>query len=259
MQFRLAVLAVAVCAGAFAQSTSATEEHHGQAPFLAPAPINPRSVKTGAPYSADDVSEEIQTLADGTHITRTNATKVYRDSLGRTRRERPLFRAGRKAELAPDWPQVVEIVDPVAKFKYVLDVSNKVAHRQQLEVEAQKRSQPALPAVREKLVVETPRPSDNYEQLGKQTIEGLVAEGGRSTGTIPIGSQDNDRPITVVSETWRSRELGEVVLYKYNDPRVGEHTLKLVNIDLNEPAASLFQVPGDYTVVDEAGAFTITH
>jgi hypothetical protein len=43
----------------------------------------------GAPYSAEEVSETNQMLADGTRIHRETRTKVYRDSEGRTRRETP--------------------------------------------------------------------------------------------------------------------------------------------------------------------------
>ena len=49
---------------------------------------------TGAPYSADEVVERVQTLADGTHLSTTSTTKKYRDSLGRTRTERPMAMAG---------------------------------------------------------------------------------------------------------------------------------------------------------------------
>ncbi len=40
-----------------------------------------------APYSAESVSETVQTLADGNRIVRSSRAKVYRDSEGRTRRE----------------------------------------------------------------------------------------------------------------------------------------------------------------------------
>src|SRR5580693_2042635 len=50
------------------------------------------STITGAPYSAEEVDENQQTLADGTHITQVMPTvKGYRDSMGRTRRERQPF------------------------------------------------------------------------------------------------------------------------------------------------------------------------
>jgi len=58
----------------------------------------------GHPYSADQVSEHVQTLADGTHITQAmqQTTKLYRDSAGRTRTEH-VFTP--RPELS--WPQVL--------------------------------------------------------------------------------------------------------------------------------------------------------
>src|SRR5665811_315457 len=43
----------------------------------------------GSPYSAEEVNETNQMLADGTRIHRENRATVYRDSEGRTRRETP--------------------------------------------------------------------------------------------------------------------------------------------------------------------------
>ena len=95
------------------------------------------------------------------------------------------------------------------------------------------------------------------EKLGTQTIEGVLAEGTRHTTTWPVGSQGNDRPISIVSETWTSPDLKVMVMNKSNDPRSGEHVQKLTNVSLGEPSASLFQPPPEYSVVDETGAFTI--
>src|SRR2546430_1422222 len=41
----------------------------------------------GAPYSATAVNETSQTLADGNKISRSSSSMLYRDSLGRERRE----------------------------------------------------------------------------------------------------------------------------------------------------------------------------
>jgi hypothetical protein len=60
----------------------------------------------GAPYSAEEVNETNQVLADGTRIHRENKTTVYRDSEGRTRRETP---------------DNITITDPVANVTYFLD------------------------------------------------------------------------------------------------------------------------------------------
>jgi hypothetical protein len=79
-------------------------------------------------------------------------------------------------------------------------------------------------------------------------IEGVEAEGTRSTVTIPVGKVGNDRPIEIVSERWYSPELQVVVLSKHSDPFAGENVYRLTNITRGEPAASLFEVPADYTV-----------
>jgi TonB family protein len=86
------------------------------------------------------------------------------------------------------------------------------------------------------------------ESLGKQTIEGVEAEGTRTVQTIPAGAVGNERPIEIVRERWYSPELQMVVLNRSVDPRVGETTMRLTNILRSEPDASLFQIPSDYTI-----------
>ncbi len=86
------------------------------------------------------------------------------------------------------------------------------------------------------------------ESLGKQVIEGVEAEGTRTTITFPAGMMGNERPINIVSERWYSPELQTVVLSKHSDPRFGETNYRLTNINRSEPARTLFEVPSDYTV-----------
>src|SRR5580692_2438608 len=66
----------------------------------------------GAPYSADEVNESLQVLADGTRITHQSKTTVYRDSEGRVRRESP---------------NEITILDPVAGVSYTLRAETKTA------------------------------------------------------------------------------------------------------------------------------------
>ena len=104
-------------------------------------------------------------------------------------------------------------------------------------------------------VFRTSKPGANNEvkeQLGKQTIEGVEAEGTRTTITIPAGEIGNERPIEIVSERWYSPELQLVVMTRHSDPRTGETTYKLTNINRGEPAKSLFEVPPGYTVKEGA-------
>ena len=86
------------------------------------------------------------------------------------------------------------------------------------------------------------------ETLAARTIEGVRAEGKRTTTTIPADAIGNDLPIVITSEEWTSPDLQLLVLTRHNDPRSGESTYRLVSIVRAEPDASLFQVPSDYTV-----------
>ncbi len=94
----------------------------------------------------------------------------------------------------------------------------------------------------------TNSPNAKIESLGKQIIEGVEAEGTRTTTTIPAGKIGNERDIEIISERWYSTELQTVVMSKQDDPRSGVNLYRLTNITRDEPARSLFEVPADYTV-----------
>jgi hypothetical protein len=216
----------------------------------------------GKPVSATEQHHSLQVLADGTHIENTENNNFYRDEQGRTRVEHQ-----GKAGVSH-----VMIHDPVAGYVAMLDPVNKVAHKT-----AHTAGQPAGA----KATAEAPHghvraarfaghtavqasgsdtamvvtqhaemnlPAPVKEDLGTQTINGVVARGTRSTMTIPVGKMGNDRPIQVVNESWFSDDLQMVVKSVNNDPRFGETTYELTNIERSAPAASLFQIPSDYKV-----------
>jgi hypothetical protein len=93
-----------------------------------------------------------------------------------------------------------------------------------------------------------PDPNEVTEKLGTQMIEGVSAEGTRTTITIPAGEIGNERAIEIVSERWYSPELQVVVMTRHADPRFGETTYKLTNINRAEQPKTLFEVPPGYTV-----------
>jgi len=84
------------------------------------------------------------------------------------------------------------------------------------------------------------------EELGQQTIEGVAADGTRTTTVLPAGSIGNDQPIQIVSEQWFSPDLKVLVLTKHSDPRVGDTTFRMTGIVRAPPASTLFEVPSDY-------------
>ena len=92
------------------------------------------------------------------------------------------------------------------------------------------------------------------EKLEKRLVEGVEAEGTRTVTTIAAGEIGNEQPIQIVHETWYSPELQLVVMTRHSDPRSGETTYRLTNINRAEPGAALFQVPGDYIVRDTPAA-----
>jgi hypothetical protein len=242
----------------------------------------------GAPYSAQAVTETTQTLGDGNRIVNKSAAAVYRDSEGRTRREQTLRAIGPFAT-AGEAPQTIFINDPVAGVNYALDSRSMVARKMspmrfEFKFEKPDGVKPAggPPKTPEPDRIEVHSENMFYdaapppppgaegtgmvmlwhggnerrgrtESLGKQTIEGIQAEGTRNVTTIPAGEIGNERPIEMVFERWYSPELQTVVMTRHTDPRFGETSYRLTNISRDEPARSLFEVPAGYTVKEAGG------
>jgi hypothetical protein len=89
--------------------------------------------------------------------------------------------------------------------------------------------------------------------LGNMFIEGVQAQGTRTTTTIPAGDIGNERPISIVDERWYSPDLQMTVMTKHSDPRSGETNFQLKNINRSSPPPTLFEVPSDYTVNTAGG------
>jgi hypothetical protein len=200
-----------------------------------------RKVVTGAPYSADVSNQSIETLADGNTIQHTTSGHVARDSQGRTYSQETVT-GGRLGQNGPH--TFTFINDPVAGYSYALDASSKTAIRRAIKAPPAG----APPQGR------GPRGGDSANtvttDLGTQTIAGVTAQGKNVTHTIPAGTIGNAAPIITTMETWYSPDLQIPVLAKRTDPRMGQSTYSLTNVQRDEPAASLFQVPSDYTVQD---------
>jgi len=201
-------------------------------------------VVTGAPFSAVATTETIQTLQDGTTITHKTQANLYRDSQGRFRKDITVTAIGPLA--AQGQPRTfIVIQDPVAGTSYVLEPDQKTAR-----LLPGRRAK--APGGKEAAAFRALNREDDVdvkkESLGTQTVNGVNAEGTRYTRTIPAGQIGNDKPITVTNETWYSPDLQMVVMSKRNDPRFGQTTYTLRNVQRAEPAANLFTVPADYTV-----------
>ena len=224
-----------------------------------------------APYSAEAVTESVQTLADGNRIRRENRSLIYRDSQGRTRREESIKALGPWSTDAQH--KSIFINDPVAGTHYILNPDDKSGT--QLPVPtltdhfsfapAERGPRPANrvmlrtqsfvgesvgPGVRGVVsAMPLAAPGETTEEdLGSRTIEGVTATGTKMTTTIPAKEMGADRDIVITFERWHSAELQVDVLTKRSDPRVGETTYRLTNINRTEPLPSLFEPPADFEI-----------
>jgi hypothetical protein len=214
-----------------------------------------------APYSAEAVTETVQTLSDGNRITHKNTAQVYRDGEGRTRRDQSLGGVGPWGS-AQEPHEMIFIRDPVAGFHYVLNPQQHTVHKMPLpgsdtatQTSAAGTSTRPARGVRrfDHALGPIPAQDAQKESLGKQVIEGIQVEGTRSTITIEAGKMGNELPIQIVSERWYSPELQVVVMSKHTDPRMGETVYRLTTINRGEPAPSLFEIPADYKLEEGPG------
>jgi len=222
--------------------------------------LGPGVLRTGiknAPFTADVVTESSHTLADGNHIRQTVNSKVYRDSEGRTRREQTVNLNGLSPNSSPQ--PMVFINDPISGVNYSLNPKERTGFKSVRSGDG-RGGPPRGPADgpgRGPGGMGRPGangPSFQTQALGRQTIEGIQAEGRRTTMTIPAGQAGNELPIHIVNETWYSVELQTTVLSKHSDPRNGETVTRLINISRSEPAHILFEAPADFKLSEmEAG------
>lgn len=232
------------------------------------------------PYQAVAITEVKQTLADGSHISQTTTATVARDSDGRTARVQQLstigpWRSG-SGSSQENAPTLTIIFDPVANTHTDYTSDSKVAHVAKMlppppnpgrgdsegGFAVVSRGQaggtggeigPMTFAVQghadiSQAVPDHAAPDTKTESLGSKTIEGTSATGTKTTTTIPAGAIGNDKDLVITRETWYSADLKVVVQSTQSDPRFGETTYTLTNIQRSEPDQSMFQVPPGYTV-----------
>jgi hypothetical protein len=225
------------------------------------------------PYQAQAVTEVKQTLADGTHITQTTTATVARDSDGRTVRIQKLSTIGPWKSASnssqADAPTLTTIFDPVAQTHTDYNSDINVAHVLAM---------PALPAkalatgaaggfavisagpggggpgnvafaIKARAEAgEAPNGDVKTASMGDKAIDGIPVTGTRTTNTIPAGTIGNDKDIVITRETWYSPDLKLVLQSTQTDPRFGETSYSLTNVERSEPVSTMFQVPAGYTV-----------
>jgi hypothetical protein len=192
-------------------------------------------VVLGKPFMAIEERHSLQILRDGTRIENEQKDRLFRDNQGRTRVEQSNGAA--------------TIFDPVAGFRAELDPSSKTA-----------RKATPLPVALRNILQSQANPrttkgvmSETTENLKPQLVNGIMAQGVRTTMIIPKGQIGNSREIKVVTERWVSNDLQMMIKSTNSDPRFGDSTYQLTAIERREPDPSLFQIPPTYAVVNVGG------
>jgi hypothetical protein len=199
-----------------------------------------RAIVTGAPYSGTETTSTVQTLASGNTITHQNTTQVYRDSQGRTRTETTITPPADSGK--SPFTEIV-INDVVAGYRYRLNSSTMTA----IQTPLPKPRTPSTAATTPRTPPARPGVTVTTNDLGTQSVNGIPAAGKMVTETIAAGTIGNAAALTITRTSWVSTDLKIPVSIKTSDPRFGATDLELTNISTAEPAATLFQVPSNYT------------
>lgn len=209
----------------------------------------PQPLVTGAPYSAVEVVQQQETLADGNSIVHKRQSNVYRDSQGRVRTEETITP---DASTGKQPYTLATILDFVGGHRYMLDSSTMTAYESPLHTppagqangmarRGGVQSDAARPA-------NAARPNVVRTTLSPQSVNGVMASGTQHVETIPAGAIGNARAIQTTRVMWISSDLKVPVQIKSTDPRFGATDMELTNIVQAEPNTSLFAVPAGYTI-----------
>ena len=237
--FRLVVLLFAFCCAraGFSQSTVASTVSAPGDGSVAQWMYGERiPAVPGLPFSAKVELELVNQLQDGTLITHKSYNLDARDHLGRTRNEaRNWINPVEGAE-----PRLtrIELYDPSTRTRTNLFPLTKTARQWTVGSPVSTAAPSAQTA--------SSKPETSKENIGSDSIEGLVVRGVRISQTYPPGALGNDRPLTIVTESWYSEDLRINLLTKRTDPRYGVQTVRVTELARQEPDAALFAISDEY-------------
>ena len=219
--FAVICIAVALSPAAVAQTRGV---------FVTPIP--------NAPLLAVVNTQSSQILPDGTTLNQKTLSAIARDGQGRIFNERrPLIPV---SETATPPILSIHIYDPQTRTSTFIDPQQRIAWQSTLNrppsaVPPLAGSSPASPYVKE-------------EDLGTRKMEGVDVHGIRNTQTIPAEA-NGGKEITVVDEYWYSEDLRLNMLVIHKDPRTGEQTTTVTQVDRSEPDPAIFEIPSGYKII----------
>jgi hypothetical protein len=199
----------------------------------------------GLPLSATVTIEAKRELNDGSVWERRATSRIARDSRGQIRNEEHTFvPAGLDKESAL---VSVHIYDPQTRLNTFLNPQTHIARQRILSHEPT-----TVPPANWAQMDQRFHPSTNVEleDLGTKTMEGFYVHGYRRKNTYNAQSTGTGRSIVVTDEYWYAEDIRLNLMERHDDPRKGEFTTTVTDVNRTEPTGDLFVVPASYRVVD---------
>jgi hypothetical protein len=196
------------------------------------------------PFLAVVNTQSSQIQKDGTTLNRKTLSAIARDGNGRIFNERrPLIPASEAAT-----PPILSILiyDPQTRASTFIDPRNRVAWQSTLN-----RPPSALPPEVGSIPLTGSSQASPYvkeEDLGTRRMEGVDVHGTRDTQTIPAEA-NGGKEIAVVDEYWYSEDLRLNMLAIHKDPRTGEQTTTVTQVERSEPDPAIFEIPSGYKII----------
>ena len=232
---------LALCAVAAAQGPAPTRAPDFRAPFLiAPLYFPPVA---NAPFMAIAKTLAVRILPDGSTITAQNARVVARDMDGRIFQERRTFVPVPNPGNRQSMVRIDEYTDPVAHTVYNCNPYAKVCNVFYYRpiMDQPPRSVGLQPGGRTYLT---------RENLGTDMFDGQEVIHTRETLTVFSETIGNTKNIIRQCEYWYSPSLGIDLKEVRHDPRDGDQTLWLTDLELSAPDPATFRAPAEYRIVD---------
>jgi hypothetical protein len=198
---------------------------------------------TNAPFSAVVVTEWTRIMPDGSSALMKNHRTVARDSVGRVFEERRYF--------APDGDKQMTVLEQMDYKDPTLHQLVTCVVRTRVCSVYTHYWPTTLSQARPPAAAQGAANGTKWEDLGRQTIDGIEVVGSHEVRTVPVGAIGNEKEQPVVKEFWYSPRLGINVTTKRFDPRASAvQNFYVTAINQGEPDAQLFHPPSGYRMVN---------
>jgi hypothetical protein len=200
----------------------------------------------------------VQTLADGTSVTHESTVVTARDAQGRQMTATTIIQPSTGQSPITHF----QVFDPVAHYTFTWSFPGKKATVMSIPIYGVLQSGCGFAVGRVESMECVTRPTkETVEEMGTQTIQGVEAQGRRTTRTTPAEYIGKDKKhklqvcTTEVStvEQWKAIApglTGLVVREVSEDAQLGKISNELVKFSQSEPDAAVFRPPAGYEIVN---------